>query len=59
MDDEFLTVAEVASWLRVSKSTVYRLIEAGHLAVIRVSRDYRIKESSFKSFVERGGVTGG
>ena len=38
-----LTVAEVASLMRVSTMTVYRLIKAGDLAAIRVGKSYRIK----------------
>ncbi|MEV7814291.1 helix-turn-helix domain-containing protein [Streptomyces flaveolus] len=56
MDEEFLKVAEVAAWLRVSHDSVYRLIKAGHLDAIRVGRDYRITESSAKGFVKQGGV---
>lgn len=32
---KFLTVAEVASVMRVSKMTVYRLVHSGHLPAIR------------------------
>ena len=34
----FLTVAEVASIMRVSKMTVYRMVHAGELPAIRVGR---------------------
>ena len=39
-----LTAVEVATILRVSKQTVYRLVHAGDLAAIRVGRDFRIPE---------------
>ena len=35
---QFLTVAEVASIMRVSKMTVYRMVHAGELPAIRVGR---------------------
>ena len=37
-DVKFLTVAEVASIMRVSKMTVYRLVHSGELEAIRVGR---------------------
>lgn len=46
-----LTVAEVASLMRVSTMTVYRLIKAGDLAAIRVGKSYRIKESDIDDFI--------
>ena len=35
-DVRFLTVAEVATIMRVSKMTVYRLVHSGELEAIRV-----------------------
>ena len=40
----FLTVAEVASLLRVSNMTVYRLIKAGDLPALRIGKSYRVPE---------------
>lgn len=42
----FLTVAEVAETMRVSKMTVYRLIHAGELPAIRFGRSFRVPESA-------------
>lgn len=47
----FLTVAEVASLLRVSNMTVYRLVNAGDLAATRVGRSYRITEADVDRFL--------
>ena len=38
---QFLTVAEVASLMRVSKMTVYRLVHNGELPAVRVGRSFR------------------
>ncbi|VXB30911.1 Helix-turn-helix domain protein [Microbacterium sp. 8M] len=45
-DVKFLTVAEVAAIMRVSKMTVYRLVHAGELPAIRFGRSYRVPESA-------------
>ena len=39
---QLLTVREVAARLRVSRATVYRLVQAGALPVLRVSNSIRI-----------------
>ena len=49
---KFLTVAEVASMMRVSTMTVYRLIKAGQLAAIRVGKNYRIRQADLQSYLD-------
>ena len=56
---KFLTVAEVAAAMRVSKMTVYRLVHTGELPAVRVGRSYRVPEQAVhmylqSSFVEAG-----
>lgn len=45
-DARFLTVAEVATLLRVSNMTVYRLVHSGELPAVRFGRSFRIPESA-------------
>ena len=47
----FLTVAEVASLLRVSNMTVYRLISAGDLPAVRVGKSYRLREDDVDKYL--------
>jgi excisionase family DNA binding protein len=47
----YLTVAEVAGHLRVSNMTVYRLVQSGELAAVRVGRSYRIREDDVDRFL--------
>lgn len=42
----FLTVAEVAEVMRVSKMTVYRLVHSGELPAVRFGRSFRVPESA-------------
>ena len=46
------TVAEVASVMRVSNMTVYRMIRSGELPALRVGKGYRIFESDLERFLE-------
>jgi excisionase family DNA binding protein len=47
----FLTVAEVAAIMRVSKMTVYRLVHAGELAAVRVGRSFRVPEPAVRAYL--------
>ncbi len=47
----FLTVAEVASLLRISTMTVYRLIKAGDLPALRIGRSYRVTEDDVDRYL--------
>ena len=50
-DVRFLTVAEVASIMRVSKMTVYRLVHSGELEAIRVGRSFRVLEQAVNQYL--------
>ena len=53
----FLTVYELAEELRVSPSTIYRLIRNSAFPdVIKVSHCYRIPRSDVESFIVNGGM---
>jgi excisionase family DNA binding protein len=49
----FLTVAEVASVMRVSKMTVYRLVHAGDLPAVRVGRSFRVTEDDVNEYLRK------
>ncbi|MPY10069.1 helix-turn-helix domain-containing protein [Arthrobacter bussei] len=57
-DVQFLTVAEVADLMRVSKMTVYRLVHAGDLPAVQFGRSYRVPESAVEEFLQRAQVEG-
>ena len=47
----FLAVAEVASAMRVSKMTVYRLVHGGDLTAVRVGRSFRVPEHAVHEYL--------
>ena len=49
---QFLTVAEVAAMMRVSKMTVYRLVHAGELPAVRVGRSFRVPEVAVHRYLD-------
>ena len=50
-DARFMTVAEVADVMRVSKMTVYRLVHSGELPAVQFGRSYRVPESGVQHYL--------
>jgi excisionase family DNA binding protein len=50
-DVRLLTVAQVATIMRVSKMTVYRLVHSGELEAIRVGRSFRVPEQAVDQYL--------
>jgi excisionase family DNA binding protein len=55
----FLTVAEVAGLMRVSKMTVYRLVNAATLPAVRVGRSVRVPEQAVHDYLQHSYVEAG
>jgi excisionase family DNA binding protein len=47
----FLTVAEVADVMRVSKMTVYRLLHSGEMPAVRVGRSFRVPQDALEEYL--------
>ena len=46
-----MIVVEVATIMRVFKMTVYRMVHAGELFVIRVGRSFRVPEDEVHAYL--------
>ena len=53
MTDKLLTPTEARQMLRISKSTLYRLIRSGRLPSIRVGDTYRIRMSELEEYLAK------
>ncbi|MEC5192559.1 MULTISPECIES: helix-turn-helix domain-containing protein [unclassified Arthrobacter] len=53
VSSHFLTIAEVAAAMRVSKMTVYRLVKAHAIAAVRVGRSFRVPEDAVNDYIRR------
>ncbi|MFC6712744.1 helix-turn-helix domain-containing protein [Branchiibius cervicis] len=51
--DDFMTVAEVAAIMRVSKMTVYRLVHSGELPAVRVGRSFRVPANAVDEYLRQ------
>ncbi len=56
---KFLTVAEVAAVMRVSKMTVYRMVHAGELPAVRVGRSFRVPEGAVHDYLRAAFIEAG
>jgi len=55
---EYLTVAEVAVMLRVSRATIYRLVHAGRLPGMRVGRSIRVSPTAVQRYLRDAALGG-
>jgi excisionase family DNA binding protein len=56
---KFVTVAEVAALMRVSKMTVYRLVHSGELTAVRVGRSFRVPEKAVHDYLRDAFIEAG
>jgi excisionase family DNA binding protein len=56
---KFLTVAEVAAVMRVSKMTVYRMVHATELPAVRVGRSFRVPEQAVHDYLRAAFIEAG
>jgi len=58
-DVKFLTVAEVAAVMRVSKMTVYRMVHSADLPAVRVGRSFRVPERAVHDYLRAAFIEAG
>ena len=54
----YLTVAEVAELMRLSRMTVYRLVHGGELPAVRVGRSFRVPQDALDAYLREHSVDG-
>lgn len=55
----YLTVAEVAEMMRLSRMTVYRLVHNGELPAVRVGRSFRVPQDALDAYLAASSYEGG
>jgi len=58
MRSRFLTVAEVAEIMRVSRMTVYRLVHSGEMPAVRVGRSFRVPQDAVDAYLSTAFIDG-
>ena len=52
MDTEFLTVEEVAEYLRLPLSTVYKLVQDNKIPGFKVGKHWRFRRETFEKWIK-------
>lgn len=50
--DELLTLAELEEWLKVSRTTIYRLLSTGEIPSYRIGRTVRVRRTDVDRWLE-------
>ncbi|HEY1968101.1 MAG TPA: helix-turn-helix domain-containing protein [Pseudonocardia sp.] len=56
LPSDLLTVAEVAAKLRVSKMTIYRMVNSGELPAFKVGRSFRIRATAVRKLLSEQNI---
>lgn len=56
MNTKIYNAKETAAYLRISKVTLYGLVEEGKIHCFRVGRIYRFSEEQIQAFIDCGGT---
>ncbi|MFN8420456.1 MAG: helix-turn-helix domain-containing protein [Anaerolineae bacterium] len=51
MDDDFLSLKEIAEKLKVSYLTVYRWVQSDKLPTYKIEKQYRVSKADFEKFL--------
>lgn len=52
--EKLYNLKEVAQITRVTRQTVYNHVRAGKLKATKIGRDYMVKETNLKQYIEQG-----
>lgn len=52
MNDQILTVKEVAEYLKVNERTIYRLAAGGEMPAFRVGTSWRFRKEDVAAWIE-------
>jgi len=56
LTDRVLTITEVATFLKIPKSSVYKLIHDGGLPAHKVGKHFRLMEAEVNAWLQKGGI---
>ena len=57
MDDNVMTVPEVARYLKLSKSKVYGLVQQRQIPHIKIGRNVRVREKDVQAWLAANSVS--
>ena len=55
-DREYMTLEEVANYLRVNKKTIYRMIDKRAIPTVKVGRQWRFSKNSVDAWLSQNSI---
>jgi excisionase family DNA binding protein len=52
--DEWFTLAESGDWLKIGRTTIYKLVREGHIPAYRIGRSTRVRRRDVEQWLEEG-----
>jgi len=59
LNDQVLTIREVAQYLRLSEAKIYELARNGTLPAVRIGKSWRFQKELLMEWVRKGGEANG
>ena len=57
MNDEILTHEEVSKWLKIPKSTLYKLLTEKKIPAVKIGKHWRFKKSVLLEWIDNKNIT--
>ena len=51
--EELLTLEELAKYLKISKPTLYKMVEKGKIPALKIANQWRFKKSDINRWLEK------
>jgi excisionase family DNA binding protein len=53
MEQEIMTVSQVAKYLQLSEMTTYKLVQEGRIPAFKIGRHWRVKKSDLTDLINK------
>jgi excisionase family DNA binding protein len=53
LNQEIMTIAQVAEYLQISEITTYKLVNEGKIKAFKIGRHWRVKKEDLTEFIEK------
>ena len=51
--EELLTLNELSRYLKISKPTLYKMVEKGNIPALKIANQWRFKKEDIKMWIEK------
>ncbi|MDY6844398.1 MAG: helix-turn-helix domain-containing protein [Thermodesulfobacteriota bacterium] len=51
--EELLTLDDLSKYLKISKPTLYKMVEKGNIPALKIANQWRFKEKEIQGWIEK------